>query len=271
MKKTIEGGLLFVIEGIDGSLKATNTTSLVLNLRELGYDVQQREFPRYTHPAAFTTERYLNGDYLNSDGSKATSPMASSICYTADRIDAYYGDEHYLTYAPELNMMVPAKVKLIAMKKHFDQGGIAVSDRWTTANIGHQAGKAKTEKEWEEKVREIEYLEYEQAGLKKPTAVFIVDMPPEIGYRLGNNTKSKYTPGQDIHAGDIQHLRDASTSFIKAANKLSEQGWHVINPLREGVDRQDYQRLTKAPITELIRDKKNIAEEIFTIAKTYLN
>lgn len=265
--KQVKGGLLFVIDGSDGSLKNTNAKALVKNLENEGYDLQQREFPRYGHPAAFTSERYLNGDYLNSDGSKATSPMASSVTYAADRLDAFYGDQYTFKHNPELNIMVPDKVEMISMKKHFDQGGMVVSDRWTTANLGHQVGKAKTQEERDMLIKEIMHLEYVQCGLRKPDGVFIVNMPAETGYRLADNQKSQYTPGQDIHAADIGHLKNAVASFEQAAKLFN---WHLINPLREGVDRNDLDFLSKAPLREIIRDKKDISDEIFEIAKTYL-
>jgi len=60
MKKN---GLFIVIDGVDGSGKATQTKLLVERLRKEGQEVEKIDFPQYGTWSAVFVEKYLRGEF----------------------------------------------------------------------------------------------------------------------------------------------------------------------------------------------------------------
>lgn len=56
-------GKLIIIEGGDGSGKATQTALLKERLEREGYNVRTVSFPNYDSPAAMPVKMYLAGDF----------------------------------------------------------------------------------------------------------------------------------------------------------------------------------------------------------------
>ena len=56
-------GKFFVIEGVDGSGKQTQTTKLYDRLVAEGYKVMKLAYPRYDNPSSSLVKMYLNGDF----------------------------------------------------------------------------------------------------------------------------------------------------------------------------------------------------------------
>lgn len=54
-------GLFIVLDGTDGSGKATQTKLLAKKLRREGYKVEKIDFPQYGRKSAALVEEYLNG------------------------------------------------------------------------------------------------------------------------------------------------------------------------------------------------------------------
>ena len=118
-------GKLFVIDGTDGSGKQTQFERLQKHLNEDEIEYKNVSFPNYESPSSSLVKMYLSGEFGNDP--KAISPYIASTFYAADR---------YATYKKEF-------------EQYYQNGGIILADRYTTANMVHQAGKIEDEAERE--------------------------------------------------------------------------------------------------------------------------
>ena len=116
-------GKIFVIDGTDGSGKQTQFDLLKQHLDKEGIEYKTVSFPNYDSPSSSLVKMYLSGEF--GENAQDVSPYIASTFYAADR---------YATFQKEY-------------KKYYDEGGIILADRYTTANMVHQAGKIKDEKE----------------------------------------------------------------------------------------------------------------------------
>ena len=83
-------GRLIIIEGGDGSGKATQTALLKERLLKEGYKVKSVSFPNYDSPAAMPVKMYLAGDF----GKKPSdvNPFVASSLYAVDRFASFRMD-----------------------------------------------------------------------------------------------------------------------------------------------------------------------------------
>ncbi len=201
-------GKLIVIDGTDGSGKGTQTDLLISKLRSEGFDVEKADFPRYGNKSATLVEEYLNGNFGSAD---EVGPHRASIFYACDR------------YAASLEM-----------KKWLDEGKIVVSNRYTSANMGHQTGKIKDLTERDEFLDWIQNLEFNIFQIPRPDINILLYMPPEIGQKLVDQKGARdYVGGdkRDIHEADLDHLKNAADAFAYVANKYD---WININCAPDG-------------------------------------
>jgi len=196
-------GKLIVIDGTDGSGKATQTKLLVERLKKEGKQVEYVDFPRHGLKSAALVDEYLNGKFGTAE---EVGPYRASMFYAVDRYAASF-----------------------EMKKWLAEGKIIVANRYVSANMGHQAGKIKDEKERDEFLKWLENLEFEIFGIPKPDINILLYMPPEIGQRLVDKKGHRdYVGGikKDIHEADIKHLKDAAEAYKYVAKKYD---WIVID------------------------------------------
>ena len=83
-------GSLFVIEGVDGSGKATQTKLLFEALSQKGYSAKKVEFPNYDSPSSSLVKLYLSGAF--GDTADDVSPYVASTFYTVDRFASFRQD-----------------------------------------------------------------------------------------------------------------------------------------------------------------------------------
>lgn len=196
-------GTLIVIEGVDGSGKETQSKNLVTHLKQDGYDVLALSYPRYHKDSSAMVRHYLAGDFGTHP--EDVSPYVASTFYAADR---------YASYKEE-------------MAKHLAQGGVVIADRYTTANMVHQAGKMHDPVEKRAFLDWVEDYEFNLLGLPRPDGVFFLDVPPALSAKLIKDRANKIT-GQgekDIHEADPRHLEDA---YINALDLVRRYGWYQI-------------------------------------------
>ena len=98
-------GKLFIIEGGDGSGKATQTRLLTEHLQCDGYDVKSVSYPDYDSDSSALVKMYLRGDF-GSDAD-AVNPYAASAFFAVDRFASYQ----------------------MKWKAFYEQGGIVIADR----------------------------------------------------------------------------------------------------------------------------------------------
>jgi len=189
-------GKLIVIDGIDGSGKGTQTRMLQEHLTKEGYDVVSVDFPQYGSKSAGPIEEYLNGKYGKLD------PYRASILYAVDRHDASY-----------------------KLREWLDAGKIIISNRYVTANAGHQGGNISDPGERDKYFTWLNNLEYEIFGIPKPDLNIIIHVPAETAQKLVDKKNSEqrvYNEGKkrDILEADIEHLKHAEKIFLEIAEKF---------------------------------------------------
>ena len=196
-------GKLFVIDGTDGSGKETQFKELQKRLNEKGIDYKTVSFPNYGNPSSALVEEYLSGKF--GENAQEISPYIASTFFAVDRCATYK----------------------LEYKDYYENGGIILADRYTTANMVHQAGKIKDEKERNKFMDWLLDLEFNKLELPSPSEVFFLDMPLAYSMQLMENRKNKFTHEEkkDIHESNPKHLKDAYEAACSLAEKY---GWHRI-------------------------------------------
>ena len=173
-------GKIFVIDGTDGSGKQTQFEKLKERLLKDKIDYQTMSFPNYDSPSSSLVKMYLSGEF--GANAKEVSPYIASTFYAADR---------YATYTTKY-------------KQYYEDGGIILADRYTTANMVHQAGKIQDVQKREEFLNWLWDFEFKLYGLPIPDEVFFLKMPPQKSLELMQNRENKFTHGtqKDIQEKD---------------------------------------------------------------------
>lgn len=177
-------GTLIIIEGGDGSGKATQTKALAERLSREGYNVRTVSFPNYDSPAAMPVKMYLAGDFGHKPSD--VNPFVASTLYAVDRFASYR----------------------MEWEDFYKSGGIILADRYTTSNMIHQMVKYEDAKERQQFLSWLEDLEFVKFGLPRPDCVCLLDMPLKTSEALMKDRVHK-TGGAtgDIHEHDHEYLR----------------------------------------------------------------
>ena len=217
-------GKLFVIDGTDGSGKQTQFNLLKKHLTEDVIEYRTVSFPNYDSPSSSLVKMYLSGEF--GENAKDVSPYIASTFYAADR---------YATFQK-------------GYKEYYDNGGIILADRYTTANMVHQAGKIPDEAEREKYLNWLFDLEFNIYGLPVPTEVFFLNMPPKKVEELIKNRENKFTHNdkKDIHERDSKHLED---SYNAACSLVGKYQWNEVKCVKDNE----------------IRTREDIHNEIYNI------
>ena len=202
-------GKLFVIDGTDGSGKQTQFEFLKKALDDKNIDYRTVSFPNYDSPSSSLVKMYLSGEF--GENAQDVSPYVASTFYAADRFATFKKD----------------------LEEYYNNGGIILADRYTTANMVHQAGKIKDEEERTKFIDWLFDLEFGIYNLPVPTKVFFLNMPTETARELMKNRENKFTHGEakDIHERDEEHLKDA---YNAACSLASKYGWCEIKCVEDG-------------------------------------
>lgn len=223
-------GKLFVIDGTDGSGKQTQFEKIVERLKKEGRDIKVVSFPNYESESSSLVKMYLGGKF--GENAQEISPYIASTFYAADR---------YATYKTEY-------------EEYYKNGGIILADRYTTANMVHQAGKIKDIKEREKFLEWLWDFEFNLYGLPVPTKVFFLNMPTEYAIKLMENRENKITheKQKDIHERDESHLKDA---YEAACSLVDKYDWYEVKCVKN----------------DEIRSIEDIHEEIYNELIKYLD
>ena len=202
-------GKLIVIEGTDGSGKSTQFKLLTQRLEAEEYTFQKLVFPQYSEPSSALIKMYLGGEFgLNPSDVNA---YAASSFYAVDRYASY------------------KKV----WGKWYEEGGLVVSDRYTTSNAVHQASKETGEKQ-KEFLKWLYDFEYNQLGLPCPDLVIYLDVPTEYTEKLLRHREQDTNTKADIHEQDMSYLATCRKTGRTAAEYY---GWRVIHCVKDGAMR----------------------------------
>ena len=194
-------GRFITIDGIDASGKNTQTRLLQQWLEGLGFIINKIDFPMYARHFGELVARYLRGEY----GSKEDLPAEVSLLYSLDR---YH-------YAPEL-------------RTSLNRGEWVIADRYTSANIGFQAGKYKDP---DERKRMASWIELVESRMPQPDIVIVLKINPEISHDLHEQRSLKgymfANMKRDIHDDDLEYQKRVMQTFLEAAETRPD--WHVID------------------------------------------
>lgn len=180
-------GKLFVIEGLDGSGKETQTKLLEERLKKNGYNVILASYPNYKSDSSALVKMYLNGDF--GDNPEDVDPKVASVFYAVDR---------YATFKKEY-------------EKFYRQGGIIIADRYVTSNMVHQACKIDDPEKKGEYISWLVDFEYNMMKIPSPDRIFFLDINPEVSRKLIKNRKNKFSEEKekDIHEKNLDYLKKA--------------------------------------------------------------
>ncbi|MFH1246543.1 MAG: thymidylate kinase [Candidatus Liptonbacteria bacterium] len=204
MKCAKKRGVFLVIEGGDGSGKATQVAELISKLEKFGKSPRTVDFPRYTKPSSYFVKEYLNGNYGSI---KEVGPYCSSMFYALDRYDA----------APEI-------------RKWLESGDMVVANRYVSSNMAHQGAKLRTTAQRKIFFKWLYGLEYDLFNIPRPTLVIILHVPAAVAQKLVDKKGSReYIGGvkRDLHESNIKHLRQAEAAYLEMA-KLFPRQFKVI-------------------------------------------
>lgn len=194
-------GKLLVLEGLDGSGKATQAKLLAAHLAGSGRRVMEITFPDYESDSSALVKMYLSGQF----GSRPddVNPYAASSFYAVDRYASY-------------------KTK---WGSFYEAGGIVIADRYTTSNAVHQtsklpAGERRAFLDW------LFDFEYGKLGLPAPTRVLYLDMPTELTEQMMRRREQQTHTHADIHEQNDAYLRACREN---AAFVVDYCGWRHID------------------------------------------
>ena len=202
-------GKLIVIEGTDGSGKATQAGLLAARLEREGVPFREIDFPRYGSPFAEPVRLYLKGALGERPGD--VNACAASTFFAVDRYASYRED----------------------WGGFYEAGGLILANRYTTSNAVHQASKLE-EGEREAFLAWLFDLEYRRLELPGPDLVLYLDLPPELSERMLRRREAKTGAEADIHERDAGYLRRCRENARQVALSL---GWQVVDCAREGAVR----------------------------------
>lgn len=202
-------GKLIVIEGTDGSGKSTQFKKLSEHLENEGVAFKHLVFPRYSEESSALIRMYLGGQF----GSKPSdvSAYAASAFYAVDRYASYKMD----------------------WGQWYEDGGVVLSDRYTTSNAVHQASK-EVGADREKYLQWLYEFEYDKLGLPRPDLVIYLDVPTDCTERLMRHREKATNTSADIHEQDLSYLTTCRECGRAAA---AFYGWKVISCVKDGVMR----------------------------------
>lgn len=196
-------GKLIVIDGGDGSGKATQSELLSIYLKKHGAHIKNMDFPRYY--SSFhgrVVGRFLNGEFgtLNE-----VSPYLASLAYALDRAGAK--DE---------------------MDSWLSKGGIILSNRYATSSMAHQAAKLPEGKR-KEFISWLDEMEYKVHKIPREDIVIYLYVPWKIGYDLTlKKDKRIYVNRKlDIAEADIHHRIESEKMYLKLSTE--RRNWVKID------------------------------------------
>ncbi|MDP2838078.1 MAG: thymidylate kinase [Candidatus Moranbacteria bacterium] len=223
-------GKLIVLDGADGSGKATQAKLLLARLKKEGYHVKALDFPQYEDN--FFGEligRSLAGEYGDFI---AVDPHIASTLYAADRFES--------------------KPKL---EKWLKAGNVVVLDRYVSANQIHQGGKITDVKKRKEFLRWLDTLEFTVFGFPRPDMVLYLDVPQAISDKL--LLQGKQGVSQNRAVKGKKDLAEKNKKYLAASResalKIVEQG-------------NNWKRIACAPKGELL-SREAIAELVWKKVK----
>ena len=193
-------GKLIVIEGLDGSGKATQAKRLAAALQQSGERVREISFPNYDSESSALVKMYLSGAFGTQP--RDVNAYAASSFYAVDRYAGMKQD----------------------WGSFYDEGGILIADRYTTSNAVHQCCKLPRDG-WNAYLDWLFDFEYRLLGLPEPDLVIYLRLELETSQRLMSERYHGDEKKKDIHESNISYLEQA---HLAADYCAVQYGWKTV-------------------------------------------
>ena len=226
-------GKLIVIDGTDGSGKATQVALLVKRLKKEGKTVKVVDFPEYYKNffGAFIghclSEQYYN--FLN------VHPKIASVLYAADRFESSKEIQNWLK-----------------------KGYIVVANRYVSANQIHQGGKIKNAKKRNDFIKWLNQMEYEVFGIPRPDITLYLSLPINIVLQLlkerdSSKMKREYLKKKkDVHEADVNHLINSRKSALWLVKEIPNFIKIDCAPKKEILSREQIHEIVYGKVKKII-------------------
>lgn len=202
-------GKLIVIEGLDGSGKATQAGLLAEALAAEGKAIRKVSFPDYASDSSALVKMYLNGDFGKDPGD--VNAYAASSFYAVDRYAGYKKD----------------------WGSFYENGGIIIADRYATSNAIHQCSKL-PEEQWDAFLGWLFHFEYELLGIPAPDLVIYLQADTDVSQKLMTGRYHGDETKKDIHESNLGYMNRSRMAAEYCADTL---GWKRVRCIREGAMR----------------------------------
>ena len=194
-------GKLIVIDGTDGSGKATQVKLLAQTLRKEGHKIKIVDFPEYyKNFFGKFIGHCLSQQYYNFLG---VHPKIASVLYAADRWES--SEE---------------------MREWLKKGYIVIANRYVSANQIHQGGKTKDARRRNDFLKWLDQMEYEIFKIPRPDVTFYLSLPIKIVLKLldergSSKMKREYLKrAKDVHEADENFLINSRKSALKLVKEV---------------------------------------------------
>ena len=194
-------GKLVVIDGTDGSGKATQVELLRARLVKEGNKVKTVDFPEYYKNffgefiGHCLAEQHYNWVNIH--------PKIASVIYAADRWESSE-----------------------QISKWLKSGYIVIANRYVSANQIHQGGKITDAKKRKDFLKWLDKMEYEVFKIPRPNVVFYLEVPIKVTQKLMQerdlkNKRQYLKKTGDVHENDLVFLENSRRSALKLIKELN--------------------------------------------------
>lgn len=195
----VMSGKLIVIDGADGSGKATQSNLLYERLKREGHQAEKLDFPRYTENFFGKLLREcLDGEYGDF---MSIHPKIVSALYAADRFESAERIQGWL-----------------------DEGSIVILDRYVSANMMHQGAKISDEGELAKFLTWLDEMEHGVFKVPRPDMILYLDVPHTIRKQLVSKDSTRVTI--DLAERDDDHQIASEACARKIVSTSND--WRLI-------------------------------------------
>jgi len=200
-------GTFIVLEGNDGSGKATQTKLLASQLSNEGIVSIAMDFPAYDRNffGAFIGECLAgkHGDFLHMD------PKIASTLYALDRLESSS-----------------------LVRDALGKGKIIIADRFATSNQIHQGGKIATEHERISFLEWLDRMEHDVLEIPRPDVIIYLRVPVEISLEL---LKEKRAAKNQLLGAGIRDMVEEDRTYLERSHETAnwlathQPNWKTID------------------------------------------
>ncbi len=229
-------GTFIVIDGTDGSGKATQVELLMNRLIQEGHSVRMVDFPEY-YKNFFG---HFVGECLSDPKYQFLHlhPKIASVLYAADRFESKEKIEMWLK-----------------------KGYTVIANRYVSSNQIHQAGKISNNLERKEFLRWLDDMEFRVFGIPRPSIVIYLSLPIPLTQKLlaareAKGARAYLNRKTDVHEDSPEFLENSRKSALKLVKELNNFIQIDCSKKNEILSREDIHEKVYAVVMPLVRKNK---------------